>query len=163
MIQKPVIIKKYANRRLYDTQTSSYVTLQDLCTMVKQGQQFTVQDAKSGEDLTRAILTQIIFEQESKGYNLLPINFLRQIITFYDDNLGVVLPGYLEHAMEQFCNQQDVMRNYMNSMAEFTPLKAIEDMRQQQQEWFGQTMQLWNPFFPHTTEDSTPSTEDKDS
>ena len=102
----PITIKKYANRRLYNTATSSYVTLDHLCQMVKDGVDFVVFDAKSGEDITRSVLTQIIVEEESKGgQNLLPINFLRQLISFYGDNLQFLLPRYLEQSMDSFATQ----------------------------------------------------------
>ena len=110
-----VIIKKYANRRLYNTGTSSYVTLDDLCTMVKEGVDFVVHDAKSGEDLTRSVLTQIIFEQETKGENLLPVGFLRQLIGYYDDGLRALVPSYLEVAMENFADNQKQMRRNLES------------------------------------------------
>ena len=96
---KPVVVKKYANRRLYNTATSSYVTLDDLATMIKEGGDFVVYDAKTGEDITRSVLTQIIVEQEQKGQNLLPISFLRQLIGFYGDSMQFLVPGYLEQAM----------------------------------------------------------------
>ena len=95
-----ITIKKYANRRLYNTATSSYVTLDDLCLMVKDGLDFVVYDAKSGDDITRSVLTQIIFEEESKGQNLLPISFLRQLIQFYGDSLQTMVPNYLEASMD---------------------------------------------------------------
>src|ERR1700676_3722598 len=106
----PVVIKKYANRRLYNTSTSSYVTLDDLCQMVKGGREFLVYDAKSGDDITRAVLTQIIVEEEQKGQNLLPISFLRQLIGLYGDNMQWLVPRYLEHAMTTFAHNQDQMR-----------------------------------------------------
>ncbi len=148
---KPVIVKKYANRRLYDTLTSRYVTLEDLCQMVKDGIDFVVQDAKSGEDLTRSVLTQIIFEQESKGYNLLPIPFLRQIIAFYGDNISALLPPYLEKSMENFTKNQEYMRNYIGSfMGDFSPLKQFEEISKQNMQYFEQavekTIDMWNPF-----------------
>lgn len=158
MSEKPLIIKKYANRRLYDTSQSSYVTLEDLCALVKQGVDFKVVDAKSGEDLTRTVLTQIIFEQEAKGYNLLPINFLRHIITFYDDSLGALLPDYLEKMMDNFSSNQDNMRHYMNSFVDLSPFKAFEEIRQQNMELFEKTMNIWNPF---TTTNHTSSDQDK--
>ena len=113
---EPVVIKKYANRRLYNTDTSSYVTLEDLCLMVKEGANFVVYDAKTGEDLTRQILTQIIFEQESQGQNLLPINFLRSLIGFYDNSLKDFVPAYLETAMQTFMQNQEKMRETMGAM-----------------------------------------------
>jgi len=106
---EPIVIKKYANRRLYNTDTSSYVTLDDLCEMVKVGSEFIVYDAKSGEDLTRQILTQIIFEEESHGEHLLPINFLRSIIGFYDNSLKGFVPHYLESTMQTFSKNQEKM------------------------------------------------------
>ena len=96
--ESPVIIKKYANRRLYNTQTSSYVTLDHLAKMVKDGTEFEVRDARTGEDITRSVLTQIIFEEEAKGQSLLPIQFLRQLIRFYGDSLQAFVPGYLDCA-----------------------------------------------------------------
>ncbi len=148
-----VVIKKYANRRLYDTAKSSYVTLDDLCQLVKEGTDFEVVDAKTGEDLTRSILTQIIFEQESKGYNLLPINFLRQIIRFYDDSLGTVLPDYLDQMMQQFMDNQDRMRDVMGPAAEFSPFKGFEEIGKQNMEMFEKTMNMWNPFMAGTDKD----------
>src|SRR6201997_4496795 len=109
----PVVIKKYANRRLYNTQTSSYVTLDHLALMVKEGTEFEVRDARTGEDITRSVLTQIIFEEEAKGQNLLPIKFLRQLIRFYGDSLQAFVPGYLDLSMESFAKHQDEMRRRM--------------------------------------------------
>jgi len=106
----PVIVKKYANRRLYNTQTSSYVTLDRLCEMVKKGVEFEVRDARTGEDITRSVLAQIIFEEENKGQHLLPIQFLRQLIGFYGDSLQAFVPSYLELSMESFTRNQDEMR-----------------------------------------------------
>jgi polyhydroxyalkanoate synthesis repressor PhaR len=106
----PVVVKKYANRRLYNTETSSYVTLEDLAGMVRLGRDFTVSDAKSGEDITRSVLTQIIVEEESKGQNLLPIPFLRQLIGLYGHSLQSVVPRYLEATMGAFARQQEGMR-----------------------------------------------------
>jgi len=103
---EPVVIKKYANRRLYNTQTSSYVTLDHLAGMVKDGVEFEVQDARTGEDITRSVLTQIIFEEEAKGQNLLPIKFLRQLIRFYGDSLQAFVPGYLDMSMDSFTKNQ---------------------------------------------------------
>ena len=109
-----IVIKKYANRRLYNTGTSSYVTLEDLAKMVKKGEDFTVQDAKTAEDITHSVLTQIIFEQESKtGNTLLPISFLRQLISYYGDQMQLVVPSFLEHSMKAFNDQQAQMREQM--------------------------------------------------
>ena len=106
----PIIIKKYANRRLYYTQTSSYVTLEHLCEMVKEGVEFEVRDARTGEDITRTVLAQIIFDEENKGQHLLPIQFLRQLIRFYGDSLQTFVPSYLELSMENFTKNQEDMR-----------------------------------------------------
>ncbi|MCZ8185206.1 MAG: polyhydroxyalkanoate synthesis repressor PhaR [Beijerinckiaceae bacterium] len=108
--KEPTVIKKYANRRLYHTGTSSYVTLEDLALMVRQGEEFQVTDAKTGEDITRSVLTQIIFEQENKGQFLLPIAFLRQLIQFYGDNMQALVPRYLEFSLGQFMADQQKLR-----------------------------------------------------
>ncbi len=141
-----IIIKKYANRRLYDTDRSAYVTLDDLAELVKRDITFVVQDAKTGEDLTRQILTQIIFEQESKGYNLLPVNFLRQVISFYGHNVSAVLPPYLEQMMQHFVENQDQVKGMMGNMTEFSPLKQFEEMGRKNMEMLEQTMNIFNPF-----------------
>ncbi|QQM30337.1 polyhydroxyalkanoate synthesis repressor PhaR [Martelella lutilitoris] len=120
----PTAIKKYANRRLYNTGTSSYVTLEDLADMVKQGEDFTVQDAKSGEDITHTVLTQIIFEQEAKsGQGILPVSFLREIIGYYGDQMQAMLPGFLDNAMKAFSEQQAHMREQMDRALYENPLK----------------------------------------
>lgn len=149
--QKIVTIKKYANRRLYDTEKSTYVTLEDLCQLVKEGTEFKVVDARTAEDLTRATLTQIIFEQESKGYNLLPTNFLRHIIKFYDDSLSAVLPDYLDKMMQNFLENQERMRSYMGSLTGgFAPfqqgMQNLEELRKRNLEIFQNTMSMFNPF-----------------
>jgi polyhydroxyalkanoate synthesis repressor PhaR len=112
--QEPVTIKKYANRRLYNTGTSTYVTLEDLAVMVKDGEDFVVFDAKTGEEITRSVLTQIIFEQENKGTNLLPITFLRQVIRFYGDSMQLLLPRYLEMSVDNFTREQEKFREHMS-------------------------------------------------
>lgn len=143
----PVRIKKYANRRLYNTATSSYVTLDYLAQMVREGLDFTVEDAKSGEDITRSVLTQIIVEEESKGQNMLPINFLRQLISLYGDNLQFLVPGYLEKSMESFGANQDQIRAYMKeNFANVLPIDRLEEMSKQNMAFFQQAMSLWNPF-----------------
>src|SRR3954453_12811952 len=109
----PTVIKKYANRRLYHTGTSTYVTLEDLGEMLRAGEDFVVYDAKSGEDITRSVLTQIIFEQENKGQNLLPVAFLRQLIRFYGDSLQALIPSYLEFSMENLSRHQQKLREQM--------------------------------------------------
>jgi len=127
--KKPIIIKKYSNRRLYNTEISNYITLDDVCLMVKKNEDFVVIDAKTGDDLTQMTLTQIIVEQESKGFNMLPINFLRQIISFYDDSVRAVVPHYLEGTMEAFTRNQEQMRHYTEAtLKEFSPFKLFEDI-----------------------------------
>src|SRR5215831_20557808 len=112
---KPVVVKKYANRRLYNTATSSYVTLDDLARLIKEGGDFVAYDAKTGEDITRPVLTQIIVEQEQKGQNLLPTSFLRQLIGFYGDSMQFLVPGYLEQAMIAFARNQEQMRKNLQA------------------------------------------------
>ena len=148
----PAVVKKYANRRLYNTATSSYVTLDELSAMVRNGDEFVVFDAKSGDDITRSVLTQIILEEDSKGRNLLPIGFLRQLISFYDDNLHAVLPRYLEVSMENFARHQDQMRQYMGStFGHFFPVggeptQMFEDMAKQNMAFFNQAARMFSPF-----------------
>lgn len=139
------IIKKYANRRLYNTGTSTYVTLDDLAEMVKGGEDFLVQDAKSGEDLTRPVLTQIIFEQENRGTstNLLPITVLRQLIRFYDDSMQAVVPSYLEHSINAFVADREKIRETMTSSLGGTPLGAMSGMSSAMQEQTRQNMELF--------------------
>src|SRR5688572_24340756 len=130
--QAPVIIKKYANRRLYNTSTSAYVTLDHLAEMIKTGTDFVVTDARTGEDITRAVLTQIIVEQEGKGQNLLPIKFLRQIIGFYGDSLGGLLPRYLEQSMDAFTQNETQMRGAMQEAFKgLFPMERLEQMGKQ--------------------------------
>ena len=144
----PVTIKKYANRRLYNTATSSYVTLDDLCQMVKQGIEFTVFDAKTGEDITRSVLTQIIVEEEGKGgQNLLPISFLRQLIGFYGDSLQGLVPRYLEQSMRAFIQNQENMRDYMrNALGGIFPFNQFEEMGKQNMAMMEQAMKMFAPF-----------------
>ncbi len=146
--RSPVItIKKYANRRLYNTATSSYVTLDHLAEMVKEGAEFVVTDAKTGEDITRSVLTQIIVDQEAKGQNLLPIKFLRQIIGFYGDSLGGVLPKYLEQSMEAFAQNETQMRNIMqHTFKGLIPVERMDEMAQQNMALFENAMKMFNPF-----------------
>ncbi len=144
---EPITIKKYANRRLYNTATSSYVTLDDLALMVKEGNDFVVYDAKSGDDITRAVLTQIIVEEEAKGQNLLPIRFLRQLIAFYGDSLQSLVPRYLDHSMDSFAGNQDQMRTYLQSAFDGTfPFGSIEEMSKQNAAFFEQAMKMFSPF-----------------
>jgi len=144
---EPTVIKKYANRRLYNTATSSYVTLDYLCQMVKDNKDFVVKDAKSGDDITRSVLTQIIVEEEGKGQNLLPVNFLRQLIGFYGDNLQYMVPSYLDHSMENFCQNEDQMRDHMETaMGNFSPFGQFDEMSKKNMALFQQAMGLFSPF-----------------
>lgn len=148
-----ITIKKYANRRLYNTATSSYVTLDHLCQMVKDGQDFVVYDAKTGEDITRPVLTQIIVEEEAKGQNMLPISFLRQLISFYGDNLQMVVPRYLEFAMSAFAKDQDRTRNYMQeALGGMFPFSHFEEMGKQNMAMLENTMRIFNPYRPQDSE-----------
>ena len=142
---EPVIIKKYANRRLYNTQTSSYVTLDHLAAMVKDGTEFEVQDARTGEDITRSVLTQIIFEEEAKGQSLLPIKFLRQLIRFYGDSLQTFVPGYLDMSMESFTKNQGAMRDRI-AEALGGGNHMIENMTRQNLQLFENAMAMFTPF-----------------
>src|SRR5208282_5221664 len=144
----PVVIKKYANRRLYNTATSSYVTLEDLSAMVKQRHDFVVYDAKSGEEITRAVLTQIIVEEEQKGgQNLLPIGFLRQLIGLYGDSMQWLVPRYLEHAMSSFAHNQDQMRKSLqDAFGGMFPFGPLEQMGKQNLALLEKTMQMFTAF-----------------
>ncbi|MBL8838678.1 MAG: polyhydroxyalkanoate synthesis repressor PhaR [Alphaproteobacteria bacterium] len=147
----PIKIKKYANRRLYNTATSSYVTLDHLCRMVKDGQDFVVHDAKTGEDITRSVLTQIIVEEEAKGgQNMLPVNFLRQLISFYGDNLQALVPRYLENSMAAFARNQEQMRGYMQGAFGMLPFsQQLEEMGKQNMALFQNALRMFSPFkFP---------------
>lgn len=150
-----ITIKKYANRRLYNTGTSTYVTLDDLAVMVKKGEDFVVQDAKTGEDITHSVLTQIIFEQESKtGNTLLPISFLRQLISYYGDQMQMVVPSFLEHSMKAFGEQQVQMREQItrafgeNPLAKNlqAPMQLMEEQVKRNTDMFQQAMQMFSPF-----------------
>lgn len=144
----PITIKKYANRRLYNTATSSYVTLDNLATMVKSGADFVVYDAKSGEDITRSVLTHIIVEEESKGQKLLPVSFLRHLISFYGDSLQVLVPRYLEHAMHAFARNQEQMRDYMRDTLDgLMPFGQFEEMSKQNMAIFESAMKMFSPFY----------------
>ncbi|QIE55842.1 polyhydroxyalkanoate synthesis repressor PhaR [Pikeienuella piscinae] len=143
----PVVIKKYANRRLYNTARSSYVTLDHLAAMVREGQDFIVRDAKSGDDITRSVLTQIIFEEETKGASMLPTNFLRRIISLYGDSLQSVVPGYLEASMETFTRNQEQMREHATRLFGAAPaIEKFEAMTRQNMELFSQAMRMFSPF-----------------
>ena len=179
------VVKKYANRRLYNTRTSSYVTLDELSQMVREAKEFVVYDAKSGEDITRSVLTQIILEEDGKGRNLLPISFLRQLIGLYDDSLHAVVPRYLEMSMENFLRQQDQMRAYMEgTFGRFFPLpqregrnptqrearnptqrearNPIEDIARQNLAVFQNAARMLNPFVEGGEEAAKPVASDKD-
>lgn len=143
-----IVIKKYANRRLYDTSTSQYVTLDHLRDLVKNGTDFQVVDAKSGEDLTRGVLAQIIFEEEARGANLLPVDFLRQLISFYGDSLQSVVPGYLQMSMNNFAQQQEEFRSRMTEAMTNPPASVamLEEQTRRNMEMFGQAMRMFTPF-----------------
>jgi polyhydroxyalkanoate synthesis repressor PhaR len=141
-----VVIKKYANRRLYNTATSTYVTLDDLSDMVKKGTDFVVYDAKSGEDITRSVLTQIIFEEEGKGQNLLPIRFLRQLIHFYGDSMQAFVPGYLEMSLDSLTKEQDKLRQQLAEIWGADPLRAMQEQTERNMAMFHDAMRMFNPF-----------------
>lgn len=154
--KEPTVIKKYANRRLYHTGTSSYVTLEDLALMVRQGENFVVTDAKSGDDITRSVLTQIIFEQENKGQFLLPITFLRQLIQFYGDNMQSLVPKYLEFSLGQFMTDQQKLRDQFtkgfggnpfptNPFVQ-NPMVAMEEQVRNNMAIFQDAMRAFAPF-----------------
>jgi polyhydroxyalkanoate synthesis repressor PhaR len=145
--EEPVIIKKYANRRLYNTGTSTYVTLEDLASMVKAGEEFVVYDAKTGEDITRSVLTQIIFEQENKeGQNLLPINFLRQLIRFYGDSMQMLVPRYLEVSIDNLSREQGKFREQMAQAFGATGFGPLEEMARRNMEIFERAFAMFAPF-----------------
>lgn len=122
---EPIIIKKYANRRLYNTDSSTYITLDHLAAMTRDGHEFKVVDAKTGEDITRSVLTQIIMEEENRGQTLLPVSFLRQLIAMYGDSMQAIVPQYLEASMETFRRNQEQFRNAMFGGAAFKPFEQL--------------------------------------
>ena len=143
----PVVVKKYANRRLYNTESSSYITLDTLADMVREGRDFVVYDAKTGEDITRSVLTQIIVEEEGKGSAMLPTGFLRQLIGFYGNSLQSLVPGYLENAMESFSGQQEQMRTALQAtMGNFFPFR-VDDMSRQNIAMMERAMSMFTPFY----------------
>jgi polyhydroxyalkanoate synthesis repressor PhaR len=143
-----ITIKKYANRRLYNTATSCYVTLDYLSQLVKAGADFAVFDAKTGEDITRSVLTHIIVEEEAKGHSMLPVSFLRHLISFYGDSLQVVVPRYLEQAMQAFAHNQENIRNYLRGTFDpMMPFATFEEMGKQQLALFEQAMRMFAPFY----------------
>ena len=159
--EEPITIKKYANRRLYNTGTSTYVTLEDLATMVKSGEDFLVYDAKTGDDITRSVLAQIIFEQENKaGQNLLPTTFLRQLIRFYGDSMQMLVPRYLEQSIDTLTREQEKFRTQMTQafggVGAFGPL---EEQVRRNMELFQQTFSMFKPFTaPRRTDAPAPRT-----
>jgi len=145
--EEPIVIKKYANRRLYNTGTSTYVTLEDLAAMVKKGEDFVVYDAKTSEDITRSVLTQIIFEQENKeGQNLLPITFLRQLIRFYGDSMQMLVPHYLEVSIDNLSREQGKFRDQMAQAFGATGFGPLEDMARRNMEMFERAFSMFAPF-----------------
>jgi len=169
--EAPITIKKYANRRLYNTGTSTYVTLEDLATMVKQGDDFVVYDAKTGEDITRSVLAQIIFEQENKeGQNLLPINFLRQLIRFYGDSMQMLVPRYLEVSLESLTKEQEKFRQQMAQAFGVGSFGPLEEQVRRNMEMFEKAFSMFTPFArgaagakePSSTETGTKSAADFD-
>jgi len=148
--KEAVVIKKYANRRLYNTETSTYVTLDDLAGMVRSDRDFVVYDAKTGDDLTHSVLTQIIVEQENRqgGQTLLPVPFLRQLIRFYDDSIGRMVPGYLQFSLENLAKEQEKLRaQFANVFA--NPAAAFEvyqDLARRNMAMFEQALSMWTPF-----------------
>jgi polyhydroxyalkanoate synthesis repressor PhaR len=151
----PITIKKYANRRLYNTGSSAYVTLEDLGKMVKEGDDFVVIDAKSGEDITRSVLAQIIFEQEAKdGQSLLPIPFLRQLIRFYGDSMQMLVPSFLDMSLSRFAGEQQNMREQLktnfgaNTLPGAQMLEVMEEQTRKNLAVFSQAVSMFNPFIP---------------
>ncbi len=144
----PVVVKKYANRRLYNTESSSYITLENLAEMVRLGRDFVVYDAKSGDDITRSVLTQIIVEEEGKGQNLLPTNFLRQLIGLYGGSMQGLVPKYLEYAMTSFAQQQEQMRTAMQkTMGTLFPFGNMEEMGRQNMAMMERAISMFTPFY----------------
>jgi polyhydroxyalkanoate synthesis repressor PhaR len=163
--EEPVTIKKYANRRLYNTGTSTYVTLEDLATMVKAGSNFVVYDAKTGEDITRSVLAQIILEQENKeGQSLLPITFLRQLIRFYGDSMQTMVPRYLEVSIDSLVREQEKMRTQVAQAFGVSGFGPLEDHVRRNMEMFQRTIAMFAPPFarrqeqPAESDKGTPST-----
>ncbi len=150
-----VIIQKYANRRLYNKATSSYITLDDLARMVKEGVDFEVRDAKSGEDITRKVLTQIIFEEETHGQNLLPIQFLRQLIGFYGDRMQAFLPSFLELSLDSFIRQQERIRTQLSSVSP-SGMGMFDEQIRQNMALFDRAMKMFTPFAYRPEEAAAP-------
>jgi polyhydroxyalkanoate synthesis repressor PhaR len=151
--KEPTVIKKYANRRLYHTGTSSYVTLEDLAGLVRKGEDFVVYDAKSGEDITRSVLAQIIFEEESKdGQNLLPIAFLRQLIRFYGDSMQALVPRYLEFSMDKLTQEQNQFREQMSKAFGGGAIDALQAQTRANMAMFTDAFRMFNPFAAATAQ-----------
>ena len=157
--KEPTTIKKYANRRLYNTGTSTYVTLEDLAEMVKSGEDFVVHDAKTGEDITRSVLTQIIFEQENKGQNLLPITFLRQLIRFYGDSIQNLIPTYLDFSIDSLVRDQEKLRGQMTDAFGPGAFDVLGDQVRRNTEMFEQAMRMFLPFGAGRADDAGPAAE----
>jgi polyhydroxyalkanoate synthesis repressor PhaR len=175
--QRPITIKKYANRRLYNTGASTYVTLEDLAQMVKKGEDFVVYDAKSGEDITRSVLAQVIFEQEAKvGQSLLPISFLRQLIGFYGDSMQMIIPSYLEFSLGRFAADQQKFRDQMTNALggkgtlQVQMFEVVEEQTRKNMTMFRQALSMFNPFAsklgdeapPHGAETAGATSQDSD-
>jgi polyhydroxyalkanoate synthesis repressor PhaR len=172
--KQPVTIKKYANRRLYNTGASAYVTLDDLAEMVKAGNDFVVFDAKSGEDITRSVLGQIIFEQEGKtGQNLLPIRFLRQLIRYYGDSMQMLVPSYLEFSIERLASDSQKFREQFDAAMSANPLanplanptrqmfQTMEEQARKNMVMFREALDMFSPFAANTAETAKPSAADE--
>lgn len=155
-LSEPVTIKKYANRRLYNTDTSSYVTLDDLAEMVRAERDFIVHDAKTGEDLTHAVLTQIIVEQESKGQNLLPIRFLRQLIRFYGDSIEKIVPSYLEFSLDSLTREQERYRKQFAGALAAPPFEMMQEQVKQNFAMFEKALGMFNPYTAMGDNDDAP-------
>ncbi len=155
---EPITIKKYANRRLYNTGTSTYVTLEDLATLVKKGEDFVVYDAKTGEDITRSVLAQIIFEQENKeGQNLLPIAFLRQLIRFYGDSMQMLVPRFLEQSIDSFSKEQGKFREQMSQAFGGVGFGPMEDQVRRNMEMFERAFAMFAPFARRESSQAAPA------
>ena len=147
----PIAIKKYANRRLYHTGTSEYVTLEDLANMVKAGQDFLVSDAKTGEDITRSVLAQIIFEQENKGQNLLPVTFMRQLIRLYGDSMQALVPQYLDFSLGSLISNQQKLREQFTEALGQTPFALLEEQTRKNMAAFTNALRMLTSFGMGTT------------
>lgn len=165
-MSEPIIIKKYANRRLYNTETSTYITLHDLADIIRRGRNVEVVDAKSGEDLTRSTLAQIILEEEAKGAAMLPVNFLKSVIGFYDNSMQTILPHYLEMVMDVFSkNQQHIQAETNKALGGFSPfaqLQTMQNIQRKQMEQMQQVMGLFNPFLRTQQGAAAPQAPDAD-